>query len=119
MCELQSTYFSRHMGVAPRLDCIRCSVLVDVAAYLGKPPFANPAISRSLTLEDIRVILDSVREPRTAILVFWLLVFLTRRPRAPAVCDAPADGRRRRLRVGVARAQPRLHVVEECGPLGG
>ena len=67
-------------------------MLVDVAAYLGKPPFANPAISRSLTLEDIRVILDRVRVPRSA----------TRRCRALAACDAPADGRGRRLRVGVA-----------------
>jgi hypothetical protein len=41
-----------------------CSVLADITSCLGKPPFANPSISRSLTLEDIRHILDSVCAPR-------------------------------------------------------
>jgi len=35
-------------------------VLLDVASYLGKEPFANPSISRALTLEDMKIILDSV-----------------------------------------------------------
>lgn len=72
----------------PARNCVVCCrVLVDVAAYLGKQPFANPSISRSLTLEDIKTILDSVRAPPPA------AVFLS---------HSPADVWRGRVRVDVS-----------------
>ncbi len=48
----------------PASHSLLCSVLLDIASFLGKQPFANPSISRSLTLEDIKHILDSVRALR-------------------------------------------------------
>ena len=84
-------------------------MLVDVASYLGKEPFANPSISRALALEDVKIILDSVSGRNSIKQLPRPFLELT------YYC---ADGRRRRLRVDISGAKSRVRLVEKRGRMG-